>query len=138
MRHTLPEDEAPTLRLTTLRTLVRHAPPLAIVPLSTPLSDLAEVLIDHRVWIVVVDKAGMLEGVLSSDNAMRALKCDPDGWVADHMARSSILLPAEADIEEAWAAVIHQDADHVLVASARGDLLGVIQTSLLATYREAA
>lgn len=132
------EDEAPTLRLTTLRTLVRHAPPLAVVPLSTPLADLVEVLIDHRVWIVVVDDQGMLAGVLSSDNAMRALKCDPDGWVADHMARSSILLSAEADIDEAWGAVIHEDADHVLVASAHGDLLGVIQTSLLATYREAA
>ena len=132
------QDEAPTLRLTTLRTLVRHAPPLAVVPLSTPLADLAEVLIDHRVWIVVVDETGMLAGVLSSDNAMRALTCDPDGWVADHMARSSILLSAEADIDEAWAAVIHEDADHVLVASAHGDLLGVLQTSLIATYRREA
>lgn len=132
------EDEAPTLRLTTLRTLVRHAPPLAVVPISTPLADLADVLLDHRVWIVVVDQEGMLAGVLSSENAMRALACDPDGWVADHMARSSILLSAEADIEEAWGAVIHQDADHVLVASAHGDLLGVLQTSLLATYRDAA
>ena len=138
MSQPTPHDEAPTLRLTTLRTLVRHAPPLAVVPLSTPLADLAEVLIDHRVWIVVVDTDGMLAGVLSSENAMRALRCDPDGWVSDHMARASILLSAEADIDEAWAAVIHEDADHVLVASAHGDLLGVIQTSLLATYREAA
>lgn len=137
MRYTT-EDEAPTLRLTTLRTLVRHAPPLAVVPLSTPLTDLAEILLDHRVWIVVVDAAGMLTGVLSGEDALRALKCDPDGWVADHMERSSILMGAEADIEDAWAAARAEDASHVLVASAHGDLLGVIQTPLLATYRRAA
>ena len=130
--------ELPTLRLTTLRTLCRHAPPLHVVHVSTPLEDLVPALLDHRVWIVVVDDKGVLCGVLSGDDAVRALRVDPDGWVADHMARSSIMLDAECELDEAWAAVRFEGADHVLVVSAKGELLGVLLSNLLATYRHAA
>jgi predicted transcriptional regulator len=137
MLHETRED-VPTLRLTTLRTLTRHAPPLAVVPLSTPLSDLAQILLDHRVWIVAVDDNGILCGVLSGDDAVRALKNDRDGWVSDHMSRGSIMLEAECELDEAWAAVDAEGADHVLVVSAHGDLLGVVLANVLATYRAAA
>ncbi|MBA3464007.1 MAG: CBS domain-containing protein [Deltaproteobacteria bacterium] len=130
--------ELPTLRLTTLRTLTRHAPPLAVVHVSTPLEDLLPALLDHRVWVVVVDDSGVLCGVLSGDDAVRALKCDPGGWVADHMARSSIMLDAECELDEAWDAVRAENADHVLVVSAKGELLGVLLANLLSTYRNAA
>jgi predicted transcriptional regulator len=130
--------ELPTLRLTTLRTLTRHAAPLAVVHVSTPLADLADVLLDHRVWIVVVDDGGVLCGVLSGDDAVRALRCDPEGWIADHMERSSIILDAECELDEAWAAVRSAGADHVLVVSANGDLLGVLLANLLLAYRHAA
>ncbi len=130
--------ELPTLRLTTLRTLTRHAPPLAVVHVSTPLADLADVLLDHRVWIVVVDDNGVLCGVLSGDDAVRALRCDPEGWIADHMERSSIMLDAECELDEAWMAVRSEGAEHVLVVSAKGELLGVLVANVLAAYRDAA
>lgn len=130
--------ELPTLRLTTLRTLTRHAPPLAVVHVSTPLADLVPVLLDHRVWVVVVDDSGVLCGVLSGDDTVRALRCDPEGWIADHMERSSIMLDAECELDEAWAAVRAEGAEHILVVSARGELLGVLLANLLSTYRHAA
>ena len=68
---------------------------------------------------------------------MRALKNDRDGWVSDHMARGSIILDAECELDEAWAAVEAEGADHVLVVSAHGDLLGVVLSGVLATYRAA-
>lgn len=130
--------DLPTLRLTTLRTLTRQAAPLAVVHVSTPLEDLAPLLVDHRVWVVAVDDAGVLRGVLSHAAAIGALRVDPDGWVADHLARSSITLDAESEIAEAAATVEAAGADHVLVVSSRGHLLGVVDTTLLGTYHRAA
>lgn len=131
-------SDLPTLRLTTLRTLTRHSAPLAVVHVSTQLADLAPLLADHRVWIVAVDDGGQLCGVLSHADAIHALGREPDGWVADHMARSSIALPAETDIGEACAAIESAGADHVLVHSANGELLGVVIAAVLASYRQAA
>lgn len=138
--------DLPTLRLTTLRTLTRHAAPIAVVHLSTPLADLAAHLVDHRTWVVAVDDAGVLRGVLSCVDALRALRTDPEGWLADHLARqgadatprTSITLDAEAEIAEAAAAVAAAGADHVLVVSARGHLLGVVEANVVGAYRRAA
>ena len=130
--------DVPTLRLTTLRTLTRHGASLAIVHVSTPLADLLEPLVDPHAWICAVDDAGMLMGVLSREEALRALRDDPEGWVTDHMTRSSISLHAETDIAEACAAVEAEGADHVLVVTAQGHLLGVVQAAVLATYSRAA
>ena len=131
-------SELPTLRLTTLRTLTRHAPPLAVVHVSTPLADLEPVLADERAWVVAVDDEGVLCGVLSHDEAARALQLDQDGWVTDHMGRASIALDAECEIAEAHAAVVARGADHVLVVSPQGELLGVVLARVLATYQRAA
>jgi len=130
--------ELPTLRLTTLRTLTRHGASIAVVHVSTPLADVLEMLGDPQVWVCAVDDAGNLQGVLSREEALRALRDDPDGWVADHMTRSSMSLQAETDIAEACAAVKAEGADHVLVVTAQGHLLGVVQAAVLATYSRAA
>jgi CBS domain-containing protein len=130
--------DLPTLRLTTLRTLTRHGASIAVVPVSTPLTDLVELLGDPQVWVCAVDDAGTLMGVLSREGALRALKRDPGGWVADHMTRSSVSLHAETDISEACATVEAKGADHVLVVTAQGHLLGVVQAAVLATYSHAA
>lgn len=131
-------DGIPTLRLRTLRTLTRHGASLAVVHVSTPLGELAEQLCDPQVWVCAVDEAGTLQGVLSRDEALRALRADPDGWVSDHMTRSSVSLHAETDIAEACAAVEASGVDHVLVVTAHGHLLGVVRAALLATYSRAA
>jgi predicted transcriptional regulator len=130
--------DVPTLRLTTLRTLTRHGASLAIVHVSTPLCDVAMLLVDPQAWICAVDDAGTLMGVLSREAALRAIKRDPEGWVADHMTRSSLSLHAETDIAEACATVEAEGADHVLVVTAQGHLLGVVQAAVLATYSHAA
>lgn len=130
--------DVPTLRLTTLRMLTRHGASLAVVHVSTPLADIVEILIDPQVWICAVDDAGTLQGVLSREEALRAVKTEPEGWVADHMTRSSVSLHAETEIAEACATVRAEGADHVLVVTAQGHLLGVVQTAVLATYARAA
>ena len=131
-------NDLPTLRLTTLRTLTRHAPPLAVVHVSTPLANLEPMLVDERSWVVAVDDDGILRGVLSHDDAEYALRIDHDGWVTDYMARSSITLDAECEIAEACAAVEAEGVDHVLVVSPGGELLGVVLAGVLATYQHAA
>lgn len=131
-------DGVPTLRLTTLRTLTRHGASLAVVHVSTPLADLVDQLCDPQVWVCAVDDAGTLQGVLSREAALRAVRSDPEGWVADHMTRSSVSLHAETDLAEACATVEAEGADHVLVVTAQGHLLGVVQAALLATSSHAA
>lgn len=150
-------DGVPTLRLTTLRMLTRHGASIdlraplrergaphvreacsfAVVHVSTPLADVLDELGDPQVWICAVDDAGTLQGVLAREAAVRALRADPEGWVADHMVRSSVSLAAETDVAEAYATAKAKGVDHVLVVTAQGHLLGVVQAEILATYSHA-
>lgn len=109
---------------------------MAAVHVSTPLVDLTPLLHDPRVWVVVVDAEGVLAGVMSHETAVQAVLADPEGWVTDHMHRTSIALDAEAEIAEAAAVAAAHRADHVVVVSARGELLGIVSSVDLARERD--
>jgi hypothetical protein len=105
-------SDAPTLRLVTLRRLVAQRPSPLIVDVAEAGTIVHELSVGCARVAVLVDADGAFCGTL----------CPGD---AQPIVDAPVLL-AEADRNEARSAMVTHGCDRVIVATATGELLGVL------------
>jgi CBS domain-containing protein len=118
------ELELPTVRLATLRRLLKTKPAPLVFARDTPLRIVDEALGElPQSTVVLVDRDHSLCGVLAAAN----LPDDHDQAARADVAMSTriVFLEPENDVETALATLQAEHADHVVVALA-GELLGVL------------
>jgi Mg/Co/Ni transporter MgtE len=130
----LPED-VPTLRLVTLRRLVKGVAPSLVFEETTPLESIAEALHDDPdATAVLVDRDSVLQGTLRLAELADWEGDVPAAWV---MERGAPVLEAENDIEAARYAMRKGDTDRVVIVSPSGELLGILTDRDLTRSRAA-
>jgi CBS domain-containing protein len=120
----MPELELPTVRLATLRRLLKTKPAPLVFARDTPLRIVDEALGElPQSTVVLVDRDHSLCGVLAVAN----LPADHDEAARADVAMSTriVFLEPEHDVDAALATLDANHADHVVVALA-GELLGVL------------
>jgi CBS domain containing-hemolysin-like protein len=116
-------DEMPTLRLVTLRRLVRRSAPVTVVHASTTAKTVSVLLrASPRSTAVVVDRDGVLLGTLCLEDLAGV---DPSD-TADHAMVEVPIMAPEHDADAALVAMYTHARDRVLVVDADGRLLGVL------------
>ena len=118
------ELELPTLRLATLRRLLKTKPAPLVFARDTPLRIVDEALGElPQSTVVLVDRDHSLCGVLPVAN----LAADHDQTARADVAMSTsiVFLEPEYDVDSALATLEAHHADHVVVALA-GELFGVL------------
>jgi CBS domain-containing protein len=118
------ELELPTVRLATLRRLLKTKPAPLVFARDTPLRIVDEALGElPQSTVVLVDRDHSLCGVLAVAN----LPADHDEAARADVAMSTriVFLEPEHDVDAALATLDANHADHVVVALA-GELLGVL------------
>lgn len=118
------ELELPTVRLATLRRLLKTKPAPLVFARDTPLRIVDEALGElPQSTVVLVDRDHSLCGVLAVAN----LPADYDEAARADVAMSTriVFLEPEHDVDAALATLDANHADHVVVALA-GELLGVL------------
>jgi CBS domain-containing protein len=114
--------EAPTLRLRTLRMLLRRTPAPQIFDAWTPVEDIALVL-QGGGTAVIVDDSNVLCGTLTLDDVASH---DPHLPAAELMQAAPLVLLPEEDPEVARVAMSRTHTDRIAVADHRGELLGIL------------
>jgi predicted transcriptional regulator len=118
------ELELPTLRLATLRRLLKTKPAPLVFARDTPLRIVDEALGElPQSTVVLVDRDHSLCGVLPVANLAKDHDQAARADVA--MSTSIVFLEPEHDVDAALASLEANHADHVVVALA-GELLGVL------------
>ncbi|MBV8759860.1 MAG: CBS domain-containing protein [Deltaproteobacteria bacterium] len=126
-------EETPTLRLTTLRRLVRSSEPPLIVAASTKTADVSAALKrSPRSTAVIVDEENVLQGTARLADLTAASSDDP---IALAMSTTTPQLMPENDVESARLVMDAQHTDRVLVVSSTGGLVGVVTRSDLGPAR---
>lgn len=128
------ERELPTLRLATLRRLLKTKPAPLVFARDTPLRIVDEALGElPQSTVVLVDRDHSLCGVLPVANL--AEDHDQSARADVAMSTSIVFLEPEHDVDAALATLEAHHADHVVVALA-GELLGVLsRADLERAYR---
>lgn len=108
-----------------LRSLLGRTP--VVCRASLPMSEAAALMRERSVGsVVVVDEAGLAEGIVTSHDLVQALAERAEARpVAEHMTRAPFALPAHALAYEAALAMVSRRIRHVLVIE-EGALVGVI------------
>jgi CBS domain-containing protein len=124
-------DELPTLRLVTLRRLVRGTASPIVFDQETHVDEI-EVALQGApgAVVILVDGAGVLQGTLRLGD-LRQL--DPAARAAHVMSRGTPMIDAENDIEAARLLMKCSATDRLLVVTPTGELLGVVTDGDLAT-----
>lgn len=118
-------DDMPTLRLVTLRRLVRQAIPPVVLAQDARVVDVERALrLQPGTVAVLVDRSNVLQGTLRLGDLDRA--GGDQGERAAHLMRPAPVLEAEHDIEAARAAMSMSGTDRVVVIGTSGELLGVL------------
>jgi Mg/Co/Ni transporter MgtE len=112
-------QEVPTLRLITLRRLLKGAPP-PVLESRTPVATMFE---HDAAFAVVVDATRAVCGTVSRDEAWFATDAAPAESV---MSTSFVALEPEDDADTAAEALRARNADRVVVIARNGELLGVL------------
>lgn len=128
-------DEQPTLRLYTLRRLVRRTVPPIIFDHATPIGIVEDVLSQvPSATAVVIDEARVFQGTVRLiDLADR----DRTAPIERVMTDVTPILLAEDDIDAAESAMRSFETDRIVVIAPDGELLGVLTDSDLAERRAA-
>jgi CBS domain-containing protein len=118
----LARDTILTVRLVTLRRLVRQSAPPITFHEATPVGDvLAALRAAPHAIAILVDNDGVLTGTL---NLAEAGRCDRATRARDAASTAAPILAAEDDVGAAREAM--KRSDRALVISAKGELLGVL------------
>jgi predicted transcriptional regulator len=117
-------DELPTLRLVTLRRLVRGTRPPLVLGQDVCVADVQQAFArEPSTVVVLVDDANVLCGTLR----LADLSQVNDGCAsAGDVMRAAPVLEAEDDIETARYAMNSAATDRVVVIDTEGELLGVL------------
>lgn len=119
----LRQDEQPTLRLVTLRRLVRGTQPPIVLAQNTCVADVIHALDGAASSVVVlVDEDNVLKGTLRIGDLHSTDRMASAGDVM----RDAPVLEAEQDIETARTVMSSGATDRVIVIGTTGELLGVL------------
>lgn len=122
-------DEMPTLRLVTLRRLVRRTVPPVVFEQETPLGVIEDVLQQiPAATAILVDGARIYQGTLGLPDVRG---CDRTQSAEQAMTIDTPVLRAEDDVDVARSAM--RTTDRVLVIAPDGELLGVLTIDDLAS-----
>jgi CBS domain-containing protein len=115
-------NDLPTLRLVTLRRLLAKAPPHVVFDVRTAPATIAAAIRRTGAVAVLVDGHGVLRGTLALADLEAA-----DGSVRPEVRAiiAPILVP-ESNLEDAHTAMQVHGCERVVVATIRGELLGVL------------
>lgn len=117
-------DEQPTLRLVTLRRLVRGTRPPVVLAQDVRVADVRRAFASEpSTVIVLVDDANVLCGTLRLADLTAMNDCCAS---AGDVMRAAPVLAAEDDIETARRAMDSAATDRVVVIDTAGELLGVL------------
>jgi CBS-domain-containing membrane protein len=123
-------DDEPTVRIDTIGTLVRR--PAVVVACNTPVRELREMLIEHRVpALCVVDGDDNLAGLVTRTDALRAA---PDGVAREAMSAFVLTMPSTAPIDRAAALVAFEEVGQIVVVDGEGTLMGLVSAIDLVRY----
>lgn len=129
-------DELPTLRLVTLRRLVRRTVPPIVFDQKTPIGVVGDILAQiPDATAVLIDGSRVYQGTLRLHDLSA---CDRTSPAEQVMSILTPVLLGEEDIDAAQAAMSSSDTDRVLVIAPDGELLGVLTDRDLADRKRAA
>jgi len=129
-------DELPTLRLVTLRRLVRRTVPPIVFDQATPLGVVEDALAQvPDATAVLVDTSRVYQGTLRLPDLVF---CDRTAPAEEAMSIVTPVLFGEEDLAAARTAMSSADTDRVLVIAPDGELLGVLTERDLDDRRRAA
>jgi predicted transcriptional regulator len=115
-------DELPTLRMSTLRRLLRQTVPPIVIDPSTPIATVARTLAAQPgATAVLVDASLVLRGTLAIDDLD-----GPNDHAAEAIAVKTPMMEPETDLDSARMTMQLAGVDRVLVVAFNGQLLGVI------------
>jgi|SRR5450755_1086635 predicted transcriptional regulator len=115
-------DELPTLRMSTLRRLLRQTVPPIVIDPSTPIATVARTLAAlPGATAVLVDASLVLRGTLAIDELD-----GPSDHAAEAIAVKTPMMEPETDLDSARMTMQLAGVDRVLVVAFNGQLLGVI------------
>ena len=128
-------DDVPTLRLVTLRGLVRATVPPIIIGVGTSVEFVRRTLAEMLGAIgVVVDPASVLVGTI----ALHELTgCASDAVIERVMSPTTAIVGPEQDIDAARTAMRAHETDRVIVVDHDGSLLGILRAGDLSRRRAA-
>jgi predicted transcriptional regulator len=119
-------DEQPTLRLVTLRRLVRGTRPPVVLAQDARVAEVREAFASEPGAVVVlVDAKNVLRGTLRLGDLDAVTNTDGSASAGDVM-RTAPVVEAEQDIETARDAMDSAATDRVVVIGTAGELLGVL------------
>jgi hypothetical protein len=128
-------DDVQTLRLVTLRRLVKGTTPPLVFEETTPLESISEALKQTPdATAVLVDTNAVLQGTLRLGEIQELDGDVPAAWV---MSRGAPVLEAEDDVDAARCAMSKGSANRVVVIGLTGELLGVLTERDIARSRAA-
>jgi len=114
----------PTVRLRTLRRVVRGLAPPLVVSTMAPVGAVIEALASSpQATAVVVDVSHTVRGTVQLRELVGA---DADVAIERVMATHDPVMEPERDVDSARLELAARGADRVLVATSDGDLLGVL------------
>lgn len=128
-------DDVPTLRLVTLRQLLRATLPPVVLGVGTSVEFVRRALGEiPGAMGVVVDPASMLVGTITLHEL---IGCAGDVAIERVMSAATAIVGPEQDIDAARTAMRAHDTDRVIVVDHDGSLLGILHASDLQRRRAA-
>lgn len=127
------DPNATTLRLQTLRRLLRRERPVRVFEATTSIGEVRWELADTHGIAAIVDAAGVLSGTATLDDLAGGA---PDCSVSDVMERTAPTALPELEVEAAWQLLQQRHADRVVVVSPSGELLGILTIADLDAARQ--
>jgi CBS domain-containing protein len=116
-------EDSPTGVIDTLGSLIVR--PALAVSMTTPLGDVARLLLQHRVPAIAVIDGDHLCGLVTRTDVLRTL--DEDSATAgDAMSFYVFALPERASIEKAAALMAYEGVGQICVTGDGGVLLGMV------------
>lgn len=128
-------DDVPTLRLVTLRGLVRATVPPIVIGVGTSVEFVRRALAESPAAVaVVVDATSVLVGTIALDELA---SCAGDAAIERVMSATTAILGPEQDIDAARTAMHAHGTDRVIVVDHDGSLLGLLRAGDLKRRRSA-
>ena len=116
-------DEAPTGVLDHLGSLI--AGPVLAVAIDTPLSEVARMLLHHRVPAIAVVDDEELCGVITRSDVLRSYD-EHNVTAGEAMSNYVFVLPARSTIEKAAALMAYECVGQIVVTGEGGELVGMV------------
>ena len=103
--------------------------PLVTAPVGTTLMDAKKILTKHKVEkLPIVDENGMLKGLITIKDIEKAIKYPNSAKDSQGRLLAGAAVGATADVLERMAALIEANVDVIVIDTAHGHSVGVIET----------